>query len=62
MNKFSYIIIAAFAVIEITSIVLFSIGEISSKNFLISTAVCVTGVLAKKLSIDKRNKLNSIKD
>lgn len=62
MNKFSYIIISLYAVLEIAMIVLFSIEQISLNKFLISTAVCVLGVLAQKLSIDKKNKLKRIKN
>lgn len=62
MNKYSNIIIVAYIVLEIVSIVLFSIGEIGLRSFLLATAVCMFGILAQKLSLNKRNKLSRIKN
>lgn len=61
MNKYSKIIIVAYILLETVSIVLFSIGEIGLRSFLLSTAVCALGIFAQILSTNKRNKLNDIK-
>ncbi len=39
MNKYSNIIIVAYILVETVSIVLFSIGEIGLRSFLLSTGV-----------------------
>lgn len=62
MNKYSNIIIVAYIVLEIVSIVLFSIREIGLRSFLLATAVCMLGILAQKLSLNKINKISRIKN
>lgn len=61
MNKYSKIIIIAYILLETVSIVLFSIGEIGLRSFLLSTAVCALGIFAQILSTNKKRKLNDIR-
>lgn len=56
-NKFSYGLIVFFALLELICIYFFVTKKIEVKSFLLLTSVSVFGIIAQKLSIDKRNKM-----
>lgn len=56
-NRFSHLFIGLFIIIDLIALISFVLKKIDMKLFLLLTAVCVCGIVAQKISINKGNNI-----